>query len=148
MGILDEAIREIVLERRAAEDDLRQAMEDFDIITSRAIDTVKRVVAALQLELLAADWWMDDLREDAQRPDYVSLSFHVRRHSGHLDVVSNPDYSYTVKFDALGGAVRTAESSEPLLDSLILRAVARPEFAVDLERDLKLFLKAILAKSS
>jgi len=50
VGILDEAIREIALEKRAAEDDARQAVEDFDMITGRAIDTVKHMVAALRIE--------------------------------------------------------------------------------------------------
>jgi len=68
MGILDEAIREIALEKQAAEDDAWQALEDFDMITSRAVDTVKKTVAALRVELQAADWWAGELSEDNQKP--------------------------------------------------------------------------------
>lgn len=144
MGILDEAIREIALEKLAAEDDARQAVEDFDIITARAIDTVKNIVAALRIELQTADWWIEELTEDIQKPEYLSLSLRVRRHSGNPDLVANPDYSYSIKFDALGGAVRTTGATEPLLEPLVFRAVARKDFGADLEKDLKLFLKAIL----
>src|SRR5450830_1162688 len=146
MGILDEALREITLEKQAAEDDSRQALEDFDIITSRAVDTVKTTIAALRTELQAANWWSDELSEDAQKPEYLSLSFCVRRHAENPDPVANPDYSYSIKFDALGGAVRTTGSIDPLLEPLLLRAVARQDFGADLEKDLKLFLKAILYK--
>lgn len=146
MGILDEAIREIALEKQAAEDDARQALEDFDIITARAIDTVKQTVAALRVELQAADWWTGELIEDIQKPEYVSLSFRVRRYSKNPDLVTNPDYSYSIKFDALGGAVRTVGATEPLLEPLVFRAVARQDFGVDVTKDLKLFLKAILYK--
>lgn len=146
MGILDEAIREIALEKQAAEDEARQALEDFDIITSRAVDTVKNTVAALRLELQAADWWAEALSEDSQKPEYLSLSFRVRRYSENPDRETNPDYSYVIKFDALGGAIRTTEATDPLLESLIFRAVARQDFGADLERDLKLFLKAIIYK--
>jgi len=146
MGILGEAIREIALEKQAAEDDYRQALEDFDIITSRAIDTVKKTIAALRLELQAAHWWADELSEDIQKPVYLSLSFRVRRDAENPDLTTNPDYSYSIKFDALGGAVRTTGASEPLLESLVFRGVARQDFGADLEKDLKLFLKAILYK--
>jgi len=146
VGILDEAIREIALEKRAAEDDARQAVEDFDMITGRAIDTVKHMVAALRIELQVADWWADELNEDIHKPEYLSLSFRIRRYSGNPDLVTNPDYSYSIKFDALGGAVRTAGGVEPLLEPLVFRAVARQDFGADLEKDLKVFLKAILYK--
>ena len=144
MGILDEAIREIALEKRAAEDDARQALEDFDIITLRAVATVKQMVAALQLELQAAHWWVEALREEDHKPASLSLSFRVRRGLDNPDLASNPDYSYALTFDAVGGAVRTTGAIEPLLEPLIFRAVARQDFGVDLERDLKTFLKAIL----
>jgi len=146
MGILDEAIRELALEKRAADDDARQALEDFDMITLRAIDTVKHTVAALRVELQAAAWWTDELHEDMQKPEYLSLSFRVRRYSDNPDLVTNPDYSYAIKFDALGSAVRTTGAIEPLLEPLIFRAVARQDFGADLEKDLKVFLKAILHK--
>ena len=146
MGILDEAIREIALEKQAAEDDLRQAMEDFDIITARAVDAVKTTVAALQVELQAAGWWASELREDAHKPEYLNLSFAIRRHAEHPDPVTNPDYSYSIRFDALGGAVRMIDAADPLLEPLVLRGVARQDFGVDLERDFKLVLKAILYK--
>jgi hypothetical protein len=144
MGILAEALREIASEKQAAEDELRQALEDFDMITARAADTVKNTVAALRTELQAAGWWADEVREDAQKPEYLSLSFHVRRHAENPDPVTNPDYSYAVRFDALGGAVRTTDNIDPLLEPAIFRGIARQDFGVDLERDLKLFLKAIL----
>lgn len=144
MGILDEAIREIASEKQAAEDELRQALEDFDMITSRAVDTVKNTVAALRTELQAAGWWADELSEDIQKPEYLSLSFGVRRHSGNPDLATNPAYSYSIKFDALGAAVRTVDAIDPLLEPVVLRAVARQDFGMDLEKDLKLFLKAIL----
>lgn len=147
MGILDEAIREIALEKQAAEDDSRQALEDFDIITSRAIDAVKSSVAALRAELQAADWWTDELSEDIQKPEYLSLSLRIRRYSKNPDPGTNPDYSYAIKFDALGSAVRTTGATEPLLEPLVFRAVARQDFRVDLEKDLKLFLKAILYRN-
>jgi len=146
MGILDAAIREIALEKRAAEDELRQALEDFDIITLRAIDAVKTMADALRLELLAANWWAEALSEDVQKPEYLSLSFRVRRHADNADPVSNPEYSYAIKFDGLGSAVRTAGAIEPLLEPLVFRGVARQDFGVDLERDIKLFLKAILRR--
>jgi hypothetical protein len=146
VGILDEAIREIALEKQAAEDESRRALEDFDIITSRAIDTLKKTIAALRVELQAADWWTDELSEDTQKPEYLSVSFRVRRYSGNPDLVTNPDYSYSIKFDALGSAVRTIGAIDPLLEPLVFRAVARKDFGVDLEKDLKLFLKAILYK--
>lgn len=146
MGILDEAIREIALEKQAAEDDARQAIEDFDLITIRAIDTVKNVVAALQVELQAASWWTEELTEDSQKPEYLSLSFRIRRHADHPDLATNPDYAYSIKFDALGSAVRTTGAAEPLLETLVFRAVARSDFRMDLEKDIKLFLKAILYK--
>jgi hypothetical protein len=146
MGILDEAIREIALEKQAAEDESRQALEDFDIITSRAIDTVRKTVAALRVELQAADWWTGELSEDSQKPEYLSLSFHIRRYSENPDLVTNPDYSYSIKFDALGGAVRTIGAIDPLLEPLVFRGVARHDFGVDLEKDFKLVLKAILYK--
>ena len=146
MGILDEAIHELALEKRAAEEQSRQALEDFDMITSRAVDTVRETVAALRLELQAADWWADALREDSQKPESLALGFHVRRHAGHPDGVANPDYSYVMKFDALGGAVRTTGENDPLLAPQVFRAVARSDFGADLATDLKLFLKAILAK--
>ena len=144
MGILDEAIREIALERQAAEDEARQALEDFDIITSRAVDAVKKTVTALRAELQVAGWWAEELREDSQKPEYLSLSFRIRRHAQNPDLATNPDYVYSIKFDALGGAVRTAGASEPLLEPMVFRGVARQDFNVDLEKDLKLFLKAIL----
>jgi outer membrane murein-binding lipoprotein Lpp len=144
MGILDEAIREIRLEKQAAEDDARQAMEDFDMITSRAVDAVKNTVAALRSELQAANWWSEELREDSKRPEYLSLSFRVRRHAEMPDSAANPDYSYSIRFDALGGAIRITDSIDPLLEPLEFRGVARQDFGTDLEKDLKLFLKAIL----
>lgn len=146
MGILDQAIREIALEKQAAEDEARQALEDFDIITGRAIATVTKMVAALQTELQAAGWWSGPLLEEAQKPDYLSLSFPVRRYADHAELAGNPDYCYAIRFDAVGGAIRTAttDASEPLLEPLVLRAVARQDFGVDLETDLKLFLKTIL----
>ena len=67
MGILAEALREIASEKQAAEDELRQALEDFDMITARAADTVKNTVAALRTELQAAGWWAGEVREEAQR---------------------------------------------------------------------------------
>ena len=146
MGILDEAIRELALEKLAAEDEFRQALEDFDIITSRAIDTVQKTIAALRVELQAADWWSSTLSEDAQKPEYVSLCFSVRRYAENADLVMNPDYAYSIKFDGLGGAVRTTGSTDPLLEPLVFRGVARQDFGADLEKDLKLFLKAILYK--
>jgi hypothetical protein len=136
----------MVLEKQVAEDESRQALDDFDMITSRAIEAVQKTVAALRIELQAASWWIDELREDDQKPEYLSLSFRVRRYSGNPDLVTNPDYSYVIKFDALGGAVRTIGAIDPLLELLEFRAVARPEFKMDLEKDLKLFLKAILYK--
>lgn len=150
MGILDQAIREIALEKQAAEDDARQALEDFDIITARAVDTVKLTIAALQTELQAAHWGADELREDARKPEYLSLSFHVRRHAADADGVSNPDYAYAIIFDAVGSAVRTIDTDgtgEPLLEPLVFRGVARQDFKADLEKDLKLFLKAILSRA-
>jgi len=143
MGILDEAIREIALEKQAAEDDAWQALEDFDMITSRAVDTVKKTVAALRVELQAADWWAGELSEDNQKPAYLSLSFRLRRHANNPDLVTNPDYSYSIKFDAWQrhshhGAI------DPLLEPLEFRGVARQDFGADLEKDFKLFLKAIL----
>lgn len=144
MGILDEAIREIALEKQAAEDESRQALEDFDIITSRAVDAVKNTVAALRGELQAAGWWTDELSEDSQKPEYLNLSFRVRRDSENPDRETNPDYSYSIQFDALGSAVRTTGIADPLLEPLVFRAVARQDFRMDLEKDLKLFLKAIL----
>lgn len=144
MGILDEAIREIALEKQAAEDDARQALEDFDMITSRAVDTVKKTVAALRVELQAADWWAGELSEDNQKPAYLSLSFRLRRHANNPDLVTNPDYSYSIKFDALGSATRTIGAIDPLLEPLEFRGVARQDFGADLEKDFKLFLKAIL----
>jgi hypothetical protein len=146
VGILDEAIREISVEKQAAEDDARQAVEDFDMITSRAVDMVRETIATLRIELQAAGWWSDALSEDAQKPEYLSLSFKVRRHLASPDPVTNPDYSYSVKFDALGGAIRATGAVDPLLEPLVFRAVARPDFRADLESDLKLFLKAILYK--
>lgn len=153
MGILDQAIREIALEKQAAEDDARQALEDFDIITARAVDTVKLTIAALQTELQAAHWGADELREDARKPEYLSLSFHVRRHAAGADGVNNPDYAYAIIFDAVGSAVRTIDTGstgstgEPLLEPLVFRGVARQDFKADLEKDLKLFLKAILSRA-
>jgi len=144
MGILDEAIREIRLEKQAAEDDARQAMEDFDMITSRAVDAVKNTVAALRIELQAANWWSEELHEDSQKPEYLSLNFRVRRHAGIPESATNPDYFYSIRFDALGGAVRITDSIDPLLEPLEFRGVARQDFGADLEKDLKLFLKAIL----
>ncbi|RXZ36335.1 hypothetical protein D9O50_07285 [Oxalobacteraceae bacterium CAVE-383] len=144
MGILNDAIREIALEKQAAEEERRQALEDFDMITSRAADTVKQAVAALRVELQAADWWSDELSEDSHKPDYLRLSFRVRRHSGNRDAESNPDYVYSIKFDALGGAVRTTGEIDPLLEPCEFRGVARQDFALDLQADIKLFLKAIL----
>lgn len=144
MGILNDAIREIALEKQAAEDDLRQALEDFDMITSRAAETVKQAIAALRIELQEADWWSDALIEDNRKPDYLSLSFRVRRYSGEHDPESNPDYFYSIKFDALGGAVRSTGAIDSLLEPYEFRAVARQDFALDLQADLKLFLKAIL----
>jgi hypothetical protein len=146
MGILDEAIREIRLEKQAAEDDARQAMEDFDMITSRAVDAVKNTVAALRIELQAANWWSEELHEDSQKPEYLSLNFRVRRHAGIPESATNPDYFYSIRFDALGGAVRITDSIDPLLEPLEFRGVARQDFGADLEKDLKLFLKAILYK--
>ncbi|MBB3213894.1 hypothetical protein FHW67_003200 [Herbaspirillum sp. Sphag1AN] len=146
MGILNEAIRELALEKQAAEDEARQALEDFDIITSRAIDTVRKTLAALRNELEAAGWWVSESTEDAHKPEYLRLGFSVRRSSGNADPVTNPEYSYAVQFDAVGSAIRTAESSEPLLEPEVFRAVARQDFGLDLERDLKLFLKAILSR--
>jgi len=122
MGILDEAIREIALEKQAAEDDAWQALEDFDMITSRAVDTVKKTVAALRVELQAADWWAGELSEDNQKPAYLSLSFRLRRHANNPDLVTNPDYSYSIKFDALGSATRTMVPS--------IRCWSRWNFAV------------------
>jgi len=144
MGILDQAIREIALEKQAAEDEARQALEDFDIITARAIDSVKKMVTELQTELQAAGWWTEPLWEDVRKPEYLSLSFRVRRHVNPPELAANPDYIYSIKFDAWGGAIRTTGASEPLLEPLVFRAVARQDFGVDLETDLKLFLKAIL----
>lgn len=144
MGILDEAIREIRLEKQAAQDDARQALEDFDMITSRAVDAVKNTVAALRLELQAANWWSDELSEDSRKPEYLSLSFRVRRHADAPDSPANPDYFYSIRFDALGGAVRITDSIEPLLEPMEFRGVARQDFGADVEKDLKLFLKAIL----
>lgn len=144
MGILNDAIREIALEKQAAEEDFRQALEDFDMITSRAAETVKQAIAALRIELQAADWWSDELSEDSRKPEYLSLSFRVRRHSGSHDPERNPDYFYSIKFDALGGAVRTAGGIDPLLEPFEFRAVARQDFGLDLQTDIKLFLKAIL----
>jgi len=144
MGILDEAIREMRQEKQAAEDDARQALEDFDMITSRAVDAVKSTVAALRLELQAANWWSEELSEDSRKPEYLSLSFRVRRHADASASPANPDYTYSIRFDALGGAVRITDSIAPLLEPLEFRGVARQDFGVDLERDLKLFLKAIL----
>lgn len=146
MGILDDALREIALEKQAAEDDARQALEDFDIITSRAIDAVKTMVASLRGELQAAGWWADELKEDSQKPESLSLSFRVRRYVDNPDLVRNPDYIYSIKFDALGGAIRTVDDSDSMLEPLVFRGVARQDFGVDLEKDLKLFLKAILRK--
>ncbi|MFL9923061.1 hypothetical protein PQR62_02200 [Herbaspirillum lusitanum] len=146
MGILDEAIREIALEKQAAEDESRQALEDFDMITSRAVDTVKKTLAALQLELQAAAWWTDELSEDVNKPEYLNLSFRVRRYSENPDLLTNPDYSWSIQFDALGSAVRTAGAGDPLLEPLVFRGVARQDFGADLEKDLKLFLKAIIYK--
>jgi len=146
MGILDDAIREIRQEKQAAEEEARQALEDFDMITSRAVDAVKNTVAALRLELQAANWWSDELSEDDHKPAYLSLSFHVRRHAGIPESAANPDYVYSIRFDALGGAVRITDSIDPLLEPLEFRGVARQDFAADLERDLKLFLKTILYK--
>ena len=146
MGILDEAIRELAREKQAAEDDARQAIEDFDMITSRAIDTLQKTYATLRVELEAAGWWVSELGEDAKKPTYLRLNFSVRRTSGNPDLATNPEYSYAVQFDALGGAIRTAESIEPLLEPVEFRGVARADFGVDLERDLKNFLKAILAR--
>jgi hypothetical protein len=146
MGILNDAIREIALEKQAAEDEFKQALEDFDMITSRAADTVKQAIATLRIELQAADWWSDELSEDNQKPHYLSLGFRVRRHSGNHDPESNPDYFYSIKFDALGGAVRTTGEIDPLLEPYEFRAVARQDFALDLQADIKLFLKAILYK--
>jgi hypothetical protein len=147
VGILDEAIREIGQEKQAAEDELRQALEDFDIITSRAIFAVKNMVAALRTELLAAGWWAGELSEDANQPHYVRLGFEVRRY-GDRDPhpVTNPSYSYAIKFDGLGGAERTTGDDDPLTEMLVLRGVARQDFGMDLEKDLKLFLKAILRR--
>lgn len=144
MGILSDAIHEIALEKRAAEDEHMQAMEDFDMITSRAADTVKQTVAALRAELQAANWWSDELNEDSQKPDYLSLSFRVRRTSGNHDPEINPDYFYSIKFDAFGGAVRTTGEIDPLLEPYEFRGVARQDFALDLQMDIKQFLKAIL----
>ncbi|MCA1326283.1 hypothetical protein [Herbaspirillum sp. alder98] len=144
MGILDEAIREIRLEKQAAEDELRQALEDFDIITSRAVAAVKSTVADLRLELQAAGWWAGDLSEEANPPYYVSLAFQVRRYAADPDPVTNPTYSYAIKFDGLGGAERTTGDNDPLTEMLVFRGVARQDFGMDLEKDLKLFLKAIL----
>ncbi len=144
MGILDDAISEIRQEKQAAEDELRQALEDFDMITSRAVDAVKNTVAALRLELQAANWWSEELKEESRKPDYLSLSFRVRRHAEIPDSAANPDYLYSIRFDALGGAVRITDSIDPLLEPLEFRGVARQDFGADLERDLKLFLKAIL----
>jgi hypothetical protein len=148
MGILDQAIREIALEKQAAEDEARQALEDFDIITARAIDSVKKMVASLQTELQAAGWWTEPLSEDVRKPEYLSLSFRVRRYANPPELATNPDYVYSVKFDAWGGAIRTTDGTsgtgEPLLEPLVFRAVARQDFGGDLETDLKLFLKAIL----
>jgi hypothetical protein len=149
VGILDEAIREITLEKQIAEDESRRAREDFDLITSRAIDMVQKTIAVLQVELRAANWWADELSEDIQKPEYLSLSFSIRRYSENPDPVTNPDYFYSIKFDALGGAVRTIGAIgaiDPLLEPLLFRAVARQDFKVDLENDLKLFLKAILSR--
>ncbi|WP_016834150.1 hypothetical protein [Herbaspirillum lusitanum] len=146
MGILDDAIREIRQEKQAAADDARQALEDFDMITSRAVDAVKTTVAALRLELQAANWWSDELHEDGHKPEYLSLSFRVRRHAQTPESAANPDYVYSIKFDALGGAIRITDSIEPLLEPLEFRGVARQDFGADLERDLKFFLKAILYK--
>jgi len=98
----------------------------------------------LRTELQAAGWWAGEVCEDAQKPEYLSLSFHVRRHAHNPDSVANPDYSYAVRFDALGGAVRTTDDIDPLLEPATFRGIARQDFGVDLERDLKLFLKAIL----
>jgi hypothetical protein len=146
MGILDQAIREIALEKQAAEDEYRQAQEDFDLITFRAVDTLKKMVTTLRMELLAADWWMDEITEDNQRPEYLSLSFQVRRHAKNPDPVTNPDYVYRIKFDAAGGAVRTINANEALLEPMLFRAVARQDVGTDLENDLKLLLKAMLYK--
>ena len=144
MGILDEAIREIALEKQAAEDELRQALEDFDIITSRAIGAVKSTVDALQTELLAAGWWAGELSEDANKPYYLSLGFKVRRYAADPDPVANPTYVYAIRFDGLGGAERTTGDNDPLMEMQAFRGVARQDFGMDLEKDLKLFLKAIL----
>ncbi|AKZ63159.1 hypothetical protein F506_11155 [Herbaspirillum hiltneri N3] len=146
MGILDDAIREIRQEKQAAEDELRQALEDFDMITSRAVDAVKNTVAALRVELQAANWWSEELKEESRKPDYLSLSFRVRRHAETPDSATNPAYLYAIRFDALGGAVRITDSVDPLLEPLEFRGVARQDFGADLEKDLKLFLKAILYK--
>ncbi|EJN08683.1 hypothetical protein [Herbaspirillum sp. YR522] len=147
MGILEDAIREISLEKQAAEDELRQALEDFDIITSRAIFAVKNTVAALRAELLAAGWWAGELGEDADRPHYVSLGFEVRRYADREPhPVTNPTYSYAIKFDGLGGAERTTGDADPLTEMLVFRGVARQDFGMDLDKDLKLFLKAILRR--
>lgn len=143
MGILDEALREIASEKQAAEDDLRQALEDFDMITARAVDTVKNTVATLRTELQTAGWWADELSEDVRKPEYLSLSFRVRRHAENPDPVTNPEYAYSVQFDALGAAVRTVDAIDPLLEPVVFRGIARQDFGVDLERDLKVFLKAI-----
>jgi hypothetical protein len=146
VGILDEAIRELALEKQVAEDESRQAVEDFDIITSRAIDTLKQTIAALRVELQAAGWWCDELSEDIKKPEYLSLSFRVRRHLENPGLETNPEYSYSIKFDALGSAIRTTGEIDPLLEPLVFRAVARQDFGMDLEKDFKLFLKAILYK--
>lgn len=144
MGILDEAIREMRREKQAAEDDAQRALEDFDIITSRAVDAVKKTYTDLRAELEAASWWIDDLSEETQKPEFLSLSFSVRRHAVAAESVANPDYVYAIRFDALGGAVRTTGEHDPLLETFEFRAVARQEFRADLEKDLRLFLKAIL----
>jgi hypothetical protein len=146
VGILDEAIREIALEKQAAEDEHRQALEDFDIITSRAIGAVRSTVAALRGELLAAGWWAGDLSEEADLPHYLSLAFQVRRHADDRDPATNPLYTYAIKFDGLGGAERTSGEVDPLMEMQVFRGVARQDFGMDLEKDLKLFLKAILHK--
>jgi len=147
VGILDEAIREIRLEQQAAEDERRQALEDFDIITSRAIFAVKSMMADLRTELLAAGWWAGEASEDANPPHYVRLGFDVRRSADQAPhPVTNPVYSYAIKFDGLGGAERTMGDDAPLTEMLVFRGVARQDFAMDLEKDLKLFLKAILRR--
>jgi len=143
MGILDQAIREIALEKQAAEDEYRQAQEDFDLITFRAVDTLKKMTATLRSELLAANWWMGEISEDNQRPEHLSLSFQVRRYATNPDPMTNPDYVYCIKFDAAGGAVRTINANDALLEPLLFRAVARQDFGADLENDFKQFFTNI-----